>query len=676
MAYRVAVDIGGTFTDLVAYDEATGSLQVEKSSSMADDPVAAVLRVIDKAAVRPAEIGLFIHGTTVTTNALIQRSGTRVAFITNRGFRDVIFIQNANRQDLYSLTWKKPRPLASRYDCLEVGCRIGADGSELAPLDEDDVDAAVEHLRREEIDAVAVSFLFSYVNPRHEQQLAERLRSELPDVVISLSHEVYPRWRENDRGHTTIADAYLKPMFRRYTENLGGGLDRAGSGARMLVMKSNGGVVDIDAAADQPTNYLVSGPVGGVLGGAHFARLAGFDHIMTLDIGGTSCDVSLIAGGEPQRAARFELELGMPVCAPMIDIRTIGAGGGSLAWIDAGGLLRVGPQSAGSRPGPACYAQGGDRPALTDANLLLGRLNAETFAGGDIPLDVDLARAAMTLVAEPLGQSVEQTADAAIQLANHNMVDALNVISVEQGIDPRDFTLVAFGGAGALHAAEIAAIAGIRRVLVPPHPGNTSAFGLLTAGLRADLSTTLLVRSDDPQALDAVNRALLPLRERTSAALRREGFAGEPGIEQKLEMRYFGQNYHREIALEDEAPLTAEAWSRALEAFHEDHRAFYGYEQRADVVEIVGVAVAAVGDRPAAMNVRRRPGGPAGEERVRPVYFSGLGYTDTAIVARDGLAPGTVRVGPLVVEERLSTTLVPPGTTLAVHDSGSLIIDL
>ena len=675
MTQRVAVDIGGTFTDLVAYDDATGVLQVEKASSMADDPVSAVLRVIDKAAVAPADIGLFIHGTTVTTNALIQRSGTRVAFVTNRGFRDVIFIQNANRQDLYSLTWKKPRPLAARYDCLEVDCRIGADGSEVEPLDEDDVVSVIEHIASEGIGAVAVSFLFSYLNPVHEQQLGERLRAALPDVAISLSHEVYPRWRENDRGHTTIADAYLKPMFRRYTENLGSGLERSGSGARMLVMKSNGGVVDIDAAADQPTNYLVSGPVGGVLGGAHFAHLAGIDQIMTLDIGGTSCDVSLIAG-EPQRAASFELELGIPICAPMIDIRTIGAGGGSIAWIDAGGLLRVGPQSAGSRPGPACYAQGGERPALTDANLLLGRLNAETFAGGDIRLDVELARTAMETVSEPLGQSVEQTADAAIQLANHNMVDALKVISVERGIDPRDFTLVAFGGAGALHAAEIALIAGIGRVLVPPYPGNTSAFGLLTAGLRADLSTTLLVRSDDPHGLDAVNSALQPLRERTTAALRREGFEGEPAIEQKLEMRYFGQNYHREIALGADSQLTPDSWADALEAFHRDHRDFYGYEQRADVIEVVGVAVAAVGGKPASIRLSGANGGAPAEETSRQAYFTDGGWTDTAIVAREALAAGTVRSGPLVVEERLSTTLVPPGATLTVHDSGSLIIDL
>ena len=327
------------------------------------DPVSAVLRVIEKTGIPPADVELFVHGTTVTTNALIERRGTRVAFVTNRGFRDVIFIQNANRRDLYSLaSWQKPRPLSSRYDCIEVGCRVDAHGEELQPLDGDDVEGLIEHLKTEQIDSVAISFLFSFLNPAHELELAARLREALPNLSISLSHEVYPRWRENDRGHTVVADAYLKPMFRDYIANLESGFGTAAIDAQLLVMKSNGGVVEGRTAAERPVNYLVSGPVGGVLGGAHFASLAGIDHIMTIDIGGTSTDVSLLVGGEMRRAATFEIEFGMPVKSPMVDIRTIGAGGGSIAWIDAGGLLRVGPKSAGSTPGPVCYAKGGTNP--------------------------------------------------------------------------------------------------------------------------------------------------------------------------------------------------------------------------------------------------------------------------------------------------------------------------
>jgi N-methylhydantoinase A len=487
---------------------------------------------------------------------------------------------------------------------------------------------------------------------------------------------VYPRWRENDRGHTTIADSYLKPLFDGYVHNLQDGLTSAGSPARVLLMKSNGGIVAGEAAAERPINYLVSGPVGGVLGGWHFARLAGCERVMTLDIGGTSCDVSLIEHGEHARSEDFEVEFGMPAKAPMIDIRTIGAGGGSIAWTDAGGLLRVGPRSAGASPGPACYGKGGTEPTLTDANLVLGRLNAENFCGGEIPLDVGLAEAAIGRLAAELDLDPAQTAHSIIQLANHNMVDALSVISVEQGIDPRDFALVGFGGAGALHAAEIARIIGIRKVIVPPYPGNTSAFGLLTAGLRSDLAMTLLVRSDTPGARERINDALVPLRERTLANLRREGYEAEPVVEQRLEMRYFGQNYHREILISPEAPLSETDFDGAIAAFHRDYETFYGYGQPAELVEIVGIIVTAIGERqgPPARFASPEIGGAA--ETTRSVYFDGHGFADVAIVQRGALEIDVPRAGPAIVEEALSTTVVPPGASVTLHASQSLIIDV
>jgi N-methylhydantoinase A len=677
LSYHVAVDIGGTFTDLVALDDASGELRVTKSSSLPQDPVRAVLRVIDKTQIRPSAVDLFVHGTTVTTNALIERRGTRVAFVTNRGFRDVIFIQNANRRDLYSLaSWQKPRPLASRYDCIEVNCRIDADGVELQPLDEEDVTSLIQHLEREKIDSVAISFLFSFLNPEHELELARRLQEAVPHVSISLSHEVYPRWRENDRGHTVIADAYLKPMFRNYVANLEAGFKASGLDAPLLVMKSNGGVVEGQTAAERPVSYLVSGPVGGVLGGAHFASLAGIDQIMTLDIGGTSTDVSLLAGGEMRRAATFELEFGVPVKSPMVDIRTIGAGGGSIAWIDAGGLLRVGPQSAGSTPGPVCYGRGGTTPTLTDANLLLGRLNPEKFCGGEILLQVELAKDALGRLGDRLSQTVQETADAILELANHNIVDALSVISVEQGTDPREFTLVAFGGAGPLHAADIARILGAQQVLIPPYPGNTSAYGLLTAGLRTDLSTTLLIRSDDPDASEHLNRALMPLRERTVATLHQEGYVGEPEIEQRLEMRYFGQNYHREISIGEQAPMSPDDFRAALAAFHTDYEEFYGYHQPDEVVEVVGLIVTAIGQRTgpkAQFSSRTNAHAPT---TTRVVYHHSTGPCETRIVQRGSLDPGATLNGPAIIEEELSTTVVPPGAHLRVHDTGSLVISL
>jgi N-methylhydantoinase A len=677
MAYHVAVDIGGTFTDLVALDATSGEIRVSKASSQPQDPISAVLRVIDKAGTPPEEVELFIHGTTVTTNALIERRGTRVAFVTNRGFRDVIFIQNANRRDLYSLSsWQKPRPLSSRYDCLEIGCRIDANGDVVQPLDEEDVRRVIEHLERERIRSVSISFLFSFLNPTHELELAARLRAALPHVSISLSHETYPRWRENDRGHTVIADAYLKPMFNRYVANLEDGFERVNLTAPLLIMKSNGGVVDGNTAAEQPVNYLVSGPVGGILGGAHFAALAGIDHIMTIDIGGTSTDVSLLSSGQLHRVATFEIDFGMPVKAPMVDIRTLGAGGGSIAWIDAGGLLRVGPRSAGSTPGPVCYGKGGTEPTLTDANLVLGRLNPDNFCGGEIRLAAGLAEAAMGRLAVELQLPVEEAAAAVIELANHNIVHALSVISVERGTDPREFTLVAFGGAGPLHAADIAAILGAARVLVPPYPGNTSAYGLLTAGLRTDLSTTLLIRSDERSAIDRLNDALVPLRQRTIATLRREGFSGDPQVEQRLEMRYYGQNYHREVAIVPHAPISAADFAAAIAAFHSDYTDFYGYATPGEVVEIVGIVVTAIGEREGPEAHFRSPDASAHRVASRPVLFRSLGLCATPIVHRDSLPAGAERVGPLIIEEALSTTLVPPAARVAVHPTGSLLIDL
>ena len=676
MGIRVAVDIGGTFTDLVAVDETSGRVHVHKASSSPTAPIDAVRSVFAKAGLAAGDVSLFVHGTTVATNALIERDGTRIAFVTNRGFRDVLFIQDGTRRDLYSLEWHKPRPLVARYDCLEVGGRIDADGEVVAALDDEDVAAVVAHLRAEGIRSVAIGLVFAQANPDHELELEARLRAEIPDLATSLSHRVFPRWRENDRWQTVVADAYLKAMFARYVRNLEGGLEETGVAARLVLMKSNGGVVEAATAAEQPVNYLVSGPVGGVLGGSHFARQAGFEQIITIDIGGTSSDVSLVAGGDIPRVARYQLDHGIPIKAPMIDITTIGAGGGSIGWVDAGGLLRVGPRSAGSTPGPACFGRGGTEPAIADANLVLGRLDPDTFCGGEIRLDVDLARAALDTIAQLLGLSVEEAAQAMLELATHDMVDALRVISIDRGIDARDFALVAIGGAGGLHGAEVARTLGIGTVIVPPYPGNTSAYGLLTAGLRTDLSTTLLVRVDDPSATGAVDGALAPLRARAVETLGREGATGAPVVEQRLEMRYYGQNHHREIPIAGSLPFTDDDLRAAVQAFHADYEVTYGYQQPWEHVEIVGAQVAASspGEAPGLGAPGLAHG--AAPARTRPVGFGADGFLETPILTRDALAAGHVGEGPFIVEESLSTTLVPPRASLAVHESGSLLITI
>ena len=531
MTLRAAVDIGGTFTDLVLFDDVSGDLRVAKAPSSAVDPVSSVLQVVVKTDVTPAAIEHFIHGTTVVTNALLQRRGARVAFVTNRGFRDVIFVREANRRDLYSLAWRKPLPLADRADCLELDCRMDSDGRvRLAPSD-GEIDALAAQLERKGIAAVAICFLFAYINPEHELHVADRLKAQLPELTVSMSHQVFPRWREADRALAAIGDAFVSRMFSRYTRNLQDGLARAGSPARLLVMKSNGGVVDGEVAAQQSTNYLVSGPVGGALAAAHFAALAGFQRVMTMDIGGTSCDVALLEDARPRWSGGLELDFGLVVRAPMLDIRTIGAGGGSIAHVDEGGFLRVGPRSAGADPGPACYGRGGTEPTLSDANLILGRLDPAGFLGGEVTLDPELSHDALSPIAAKLETEVEEAALAVVKIANNAMAQALRAVSVERGVDPRELGLVAFGGAGGLHACEIAREVGTPTVLVPPFPGNTSAMGLLTAGLRSDAATTLLLRSDAPDLAAQIElgaRSAARACDRSARARGRDGRAADP----------------------------------------------------------------------------------------------------------------------------------------------------
>jgi N-methylhydantoinase A len=675
MSVRMAVDIGGTFTDLVAVDEQSGAVFVDKSPSSAADPVSAVRDVIARTGLDLGDVTAFVHGTTVATNALVQRRGCRVVFVTNAGFRDVLFTQTGTRRDLYSLTWEKPRPLVARHDCREVGGRIDRDGGVLAPLGDDDVTRLIAYLRAEAVRSVAIGFLFSYLNPEHELELARRLAVALPDVAVSLSHQVYPRWRENDRWQTTVADAFLKPGFGDYVGNLSAGLQAAGMPARVLVMKSNGGVVPAREAARTPINYLLSGPVGGVLGGAHFAAEAGRQDIMTLDIGGTTSDVCLVAGGDVRRVASYELAHGIPVKATTVDIRTIGAGGGSIAWVDPGGLLRVGPDSAGSDPGPVCYGKGGVSPTPTDANVVLGRIDPARFADGRLPLDAEAAHNAVSRLASEVGLDVAGCALAILDLANHAMVDALRIISVERGVDPRALTLVAFGGAGGLHAAEVARIMELRAGLVPPHPGNLSAYGLLTAGVRFDASRTVLVRSDAADAHAVLTRTLQSLQEDAVATLRREGFQREPRLERYLEMRYLGQNYHREIPIDTELPMTEAALEQAFEGFHRDYSDYYGYAQPDELVEIVGAGVTAFDPDSVTPGKWSLAGEAAPAPKRRTVHFAGTGPVDTTIHGRASLAAGFAAAGPLIVEEPLSTTVVPPGATLRVLESGTLEIE-
>src|SRR3954452_8012876 len=494
MQHLLCIDVGGTFTDFVAYD-GRGGIEVWKELSVPSDPVAGILRGLATYPSTTAIANIRL-GTTVATNAVLERKGAVVAYVTTKGFRDVPFIQRGNRKAHYDMSWVKPKPLVKRRHCFELAERIDAYGEVVIPLDPAEVRAVAAGIREQpEIKAVAVCLLFSYLNPAHEQAVKTILAEELPGLPLSISYEVLPKGKEYERASTTLADAYLNPVVSGQLRAMRERLDAGGVAAHTVVIRSNGGEMTLDAAAKAPIQMLVSGPTGGVIASRHTAGLTGLDHLVTLDMGGTSTDVATIIGGREAFTTAFEIEWGVPIQIPMIDIRTIGAGGGSIAWIDKGGMLRVGPQSAGAMPGPACYGQDGTAATVTDANLVLGRLNPAYFLGGRMTLDAEAARRAVAAVATQIVLSPEDAALSIVRIADNNMVGALRSVLIERGLDPRDFTLCAFGGAGPLHAADLIAEMGIPRAIVPNHPGQFSAYGFIVTDARVDRQRTTQLTS-------------------------------------------------------------------------------------------------------------------------------------------------------------------------------------
>jgi N-methylhydantoinase A len=672
----MGIDVGGTFTDLALFDAETGELRVTKAPTTTDNPAVGVTAVIEKAGLETGAIVELIHGTTVATNALLERKKATPGLITTRGFRDLVFIQRMNRKHHYDLQWDKPKPYVERRHCLEVDERTNYKGEVLVPLDEASARRAVLHLRESGIRDIAVAFLFSYVDPTNELRMRDLIREVYPEATVSLSHEVYPRWREYDRVSTTLADAFLKSLVADYLASLAEGLAEQGSIEHFLVMKSNGGVESYRAAAAKPVDLLVSGPVGGVLSAIFFGRLTERANLITMDMGGTSFDVSMIEDGKASQATEFEIEWGLPVYTPMVDVKTIGAGGGSIAWIDKGGLLRVGPQSAGSSPGPACYGRGGAEPTVTDANLVLGRLNPEYFLGGELALDQDAARRAVGDLAERLGMGLEEVASSIVELVDFSMVNAIRLVSIDRGLDPRGFTLVSFGGAGSLHAAALAEIIGIEQILVPVHQGVFSAFGLMTADMRVDESITANFRSDLVE-LDRVNEVVKRLRTRALARLRSEGYDGTPILEENIEMRYLGQNHSTDISIprDETGRLGEQELNEIFLAFHAEHKRLYGYEIADEIIEFVHFKVTAIGptENP---TLRELPSGPpASPKDTRDVYFrSQGGRLPTPIYSRDSLTPGSRIEGPAMVEEAMATTLMHPGQSLEVDQYGNITL--
>ncbi len=681
MSARVAVDIGGTFTDVVYLDEASGGIGVAKASTTPARFEDGVMDALGQA--KLDRVSFLAHGTTVIINALTERTGARTALITTRGFRDVLEIGRSNRPDLYNMLYEKPAPFVRRRLRLEVSERISYRGDVLTPLDEGDVRQAAAEARRHGAQAVAICFLHSYANPAHEQRAAEIVREELPDVSVTASHELTNEWREYERTSTVVLDAYVKPVASRYLDGLAARLDTVGVPARArYVMRSNGGVSRFDVAARAPINLVESGPVGGVIGAAAVGAWIGESSLITLDIGGTTAKASLVERGTVRLAGDYHIErtpatAGYPVKVPVVDIVEIGAGGGSIAWLDAAGSLRVGPHSAGADPGPACYGRGGNDPTLTDANVIAGRINPEYFLGGRIELDVERARNTFLPIADALSVSIEEAALGVIRIANANMIHLLKLVSVRRGRDPRDFALVAFGGGGSMHAAALARELKARRVIVPPHPGHFSAWGMLASDLRHDLVQTRLARSDDlgPDELGAM---WTDLEERLSAAFAEEQLEAEQiTFVRSADMRYAGQEHTVTVpvpglALDEEA-------HRAIEhAFHELHDQLYTFRLESPI-EFVNFRLTGFGVVRKASPLKIAAGSgtaePASKGR-REVDFDELGRHEARAYERGLIGAGDELDGPAVVEEEAASTVVFPGQRLRADDYGNLVIEL
>lgn len=694
--YRLGIDIGGTFTDAMLIDEQTGQVHIEKVPSTPSDPSIGFLdateRIVDRAGVATGRIAYVVHATTVATNAIIEGKGAKTGFITTQGFRDLLEIQRQIRSDLYDVMFEKPRPLVPRYLAFEVPERLDARGNVLVPLDEESVRRALKQLKAEGVESIAVCFLHAYINGAHERRAADIILEELPGVALSVSSEVAPEFREYFRASTTVMNAVIQPPVQRYLRSIGERLRDRELEAELLVMQSNGGVLTADAAADRPVFMVESGPAAGVIASTYLGGLLGHEDVISFDMGGTTAKTGMIQEGQPKITKDYEVGeqagenlgagrgSGYPIKTPVVDLVEIGAGGGSIAWVDPGGVLRVGPHSAGADPGPVCYGQGGSEPTVTDANVVLGRLDPKYFLGGEMELDVEAARRAIEeRCAKPLGLGdVVEAANGIIEIASNAMINALRLVSVQRGYDPRDFVLIAFGGAGPLHANRLASEMQMPLTIIPRSPGIFSAMGLLVTDLKHEYSLTYIHQTHQLDHTE-LTRLYDDLAAEGRATLEREGVPqAEMSFLRQVEMRYVGQSY--ELALNVPAgELTEEAIADVVEHFYREHDRAYGYSSPGEPTEFVNLRLTAMGSISRPEQEEVEPTGPGGVETAlqgrRQVYFAEAdGLIDCPVYGRHQLGGGAVLEGPAIVAEMDSTTVLHPGSRMEVDQYGNLLI--
>ena len=671
---RLAIDIGGTFTDVVFGDDG-GAVSTLKVPTTPEDITIGILAGLEKVGATPAQLDAFVHGTTIALNALLERKTPEVGLITTAGFRDVLEIMRTNRENMYDLQQQKPAPLVSRQWRREIGARTDYQGNSVTDVDVDEVRAIARDFVEAGIGTVAVCLLHSYASSEHEEAVATVLRDEMPGVDVSLSSDVSRVWREFERTSTTVSNAATKPIVSTYLERLESSLAERDFEGRVLIMQSNGGVMSALDARHRPVATLMSGPVGGVVGATELARSVDpRASYVTLDIGGTSADVAIIDRGEPVTRSVGHID-GWPVMVPMVDIESIGAGGGSIARVDEFGGLTVGPESAGARPGPACYGHGGTEATVTDANLVLGRINPGYFLGGDLELDMDAARAVIERnVAEPYGMSCEEAAHGVITVLNSNMSRLLWEVMIGRGYDPRDFSLLAFGGAGPLHACELAGSLGVTEVAVPGEPGVFSAYGILTADARHDYER-MLVGVGLSLETSELEAAFAELEDtgRTQIEAEHAGYAQIEAI-RAAELRYAGQDHPLSVELPPRGDAE-DSLADARERFHEKHNRLYGFRRDDTPVELVRIQVSVIGriERAAAAATGETAATSAEPKDMRPLYLDGE-FRACPVYDRAQLSPGSTLDGPTVVEERGSTTYVPPDFGLTIPGDGTMRI--
>lgn len=675
--YRISTDVGGTFTDGILLDESTGRIAFSKVLSTPSNPAIGTMKGIEKFGVSLSEVSFLAHGTTVVINALIEGKGAKTALITTKGFRDVLEIGRSNRTEMYDALYRKPRPIVPRHLRLEVKERMDSSGRILIPLELKQLDQIIAYFKQQGVGAVAVCFLNSYCNPVHEEAAGKYLEERLPGVTISLSHRITRRYYEYERTSTTVQNAYVMPVIHSYLESLESSLKKKHLQPELQIMQSNGGIMTSSVAKEMPIGMVESGPAAGAIGGAQLANLIGCANVITYDMGGTTAKSSIIKNGQAETVDVYMVE-GRPILLPVVDLKEIGAGGGSIAWIDEGGALHVGPQSAGASPGPACYMLGGTAPTVTDANLHLGILHPQYFLGGEMEISPDLAAQSLDKIANYFHISRDEAALGIIKIVNTNMAGLLQSISVKRGYDPRDFSMVAFGGAGPIHAVAIAKELRIPKVIVPMYPGAFSAWGMLMADLRHDFNQTYirLVEKADPEEIQRLFRVLeaqlVDLFEKEKIPPQQRVILHE------LDLRYYGQEHT--LAVPSSLLFDEGEKAKICSSFDEQHLRIYGHNAPEEPKEIVTLKVVGLGKvgKPFLPEITRGEINPAREAEIaqRSVYQGNGERVNFRIFRRDLLAAGNQIRGPAIIEEQTATTVVEPDQLCEVDRYGNLIIQL